>query len=176
MFGDKNAFLDKFKTCVRSRILDSQVLGDEFYTKEHTKPLFNKNEILSVQNLYVYHIILNTFKIMKTHTPISLYSCFTRSKRKETLFITPQHSHHFVFKASSIWNEIRNNNIFSLISDFSAGLSHIKSLTRDILYRKQKLGDQEEWSDENISMWFFFLFNKSLLMCSLPLNYLLEHL
>ena len=149
MFGDKNAFLDKFKTSVRTRSLDSQVLGEEFYRKEHTKPLFNKNKILAAQNLYVYHVILNTYKIIKTHIPISLYSCFTRSKRKESLFITPQYSQHFVFRASSLWNEIRNDTRFLLINDFSAGLSQVKSIIRDLLYQKQKLGDQDEWSDEN---------------------------
>ena len=149
MFGDKNAFLDKFKTSVRTRSLDSQVLGEEFYRKEHTKTLFNKNKILAAQNLYVYHVILNTYKIIKTHIPISLYSCFTRSKRKESLFITPQYSQHFVFRASSLWNEIRNDTRFLLINDFSAGLSQVKSIIRDLLYQKQKLGDQDEWSDEN---------------------------
>ena len=86
---------------------------------------------------------------MKTHTPISLYSCFTKSQRKETLLITPQHSHQFIFKASSIWNEVRTVENFSSFSDFSAGLSQVKAWTRSILHQQQKLGDQEGWSDEN---------------------------
>ena len=149
LFGDKAAYLDKFKTCVRIRTLDSQQLGKEFYTKEHTKPLFNENEILVVQSLYYYHVILNTYKIMKTHTPISLYSCFTKSRRKETLFITPQHSHHFIFKAISLWNEIRNVAKFSTTHDFSASLSQVKTWMKDLLHKRQRLGDQEEWSDDN---------------------------
>ena len=152
LFGDKDAYLDKFKTCVRARAPEEQKLGEEFYTKEHTKPLFNRHEILAVQNIYYYHIILSTYKIMKTHTPISLYSCFTRSKRKETLLITPQHSHHFVYKATSLWNEVRNLAPFSSVNDFSASLSQVKAWTKDILHRRQKLGDKEQWSDENFEI------------------------
>ena len=37
MFGDTDAFKEKFMTCARSRDIDSQILGAEFYTKEHTK-------------------------------------------------------------------------------------------------------------------------------------------
>ena len=152
LFGDKATYLDKFKTCVRTRSIDAQKLGEEFYTKEHTKPLFNERNILVVQSLYYYHIILSLYKIMKTHTPISLYSCYTKSRRKETLIITPQHSHNFVFKASSLWNEIRNVSKFSTISDFSASLSQIKIWMRELLHQRQMLGDQEEWCDENFSL------------------------
>ena len=105
LFGDKEAYLDKFKTCVRTRSFDSQQLGGEFYSNEHTKPIFNKHKILVAQGIYYYHVLLSLYKIIKTHTPISLYSCFTKSQRKETLLITPQHSLHFIFKASSLWNE-----------------------------------------------------------------------
>ena len=51
LFGDKATYLDKFKTCVRTRSIDAQKLGEEFYTKEHTKPLFNERNILVVQSL-----------------------------------------------------------------------------------------------------------------------------
>ena len=149
MFGDKEAYLNKFKTCVRARTIEKQKLGEEFYTKEHTKPLFNKHEIFMVQSLYYYHTMLSMYKILKTHTPISLYSCFTKSHRKETLLITPPHSHHYIFKASSLWNEIRNVAQFSSVYDFSASLSQVKTWLKIILHRRQSMGDQKEWSDEN---------------------------
>ena len=149
LYGDKEAYLNKFKTCVRTRTIDNQKLGEEFYAKEHTKPLFNKHKIFTVQSLYFYHTLFSLYKIIKTHVPISLYSCFTRSTRKETLLITPQHSHHFIYKSSSLWNEVRNTTQFSSLSDFSASLSQVKTWIRDTLYRRQKLGDDEEWSDEN---------------------------
>ena len=47
--------MNKFKTCVRCRPFGEQVLGSDFYKKEHSKPLFTSNDILSVHNLYKYH-------------------------------------------------------------------------------------------------------------------------
>ena len=149
MFGDKATYLNKFKTCARIRPRGTQVLGKEFYTKEHTKPLFNQHGIFVVQNLYYYHSILSIFKILKTHIPISLYSCFTKSQRKAALLVMPQHSHHFVYKASSLWNEVINNEQFSSINDFSAGLSQVKTCLKKMLHQRQSEGDRNEWSDEN---------------------------
>lgn len=148
LFGDKEAYLDKFRTCVRTRSLDDQTLGQEFYMREHSKPLFSKHEIFVVQNLYYYHTIVSFHKVMKTHTPISLFSCFTKSHRKESRMIIPHHSHQFIFKASSLWNEYAKS-MEETIDDFSLGFGHLKSWTKQLLYRRQKLGDQEEWSDEN---------------------------
>ena len=104
MFGDKAAYLEKFKTSVRSRAYGSQVLGSDFYVREHSKPLFNNQNIFTIQNLYHYHTLLDTFKIIKNHTPISMYSCFVISHRKDSLLITPSHSHNFMYNASSLWN------------------------------------------------------------------------
>ena len=62
--------------------------------------------------------------------------------------IIPHHSHQFIFKASSLWNEYAKS-MEETIDDFSLGFGHLKSWTKQLLYRRQKLGDQEEWSDEN---------------------------
>ena len=72
MFGDREAYLDKFRTCARTRKFEDQILGHEFYRKEHTKPLFNKHSIMNVHNLYLYHCVNDIFKILKFRTPISL--------------------------------------------------------------------------------------------------------
>ena len=53
LFGDKEAYLNKFETCARSRPLDNQFLGQEFYSREHTKPLFNQHGIMNVRNLHI---------------------------------------------------------------------------------------------------------------------------
>ena len=42
LFGDLDAYLDKLATCARVREFGKQKLGSKFYTKEHTKPLFNR--------------------------------------------------------------------------------------------------------------------------------------
>ena len=36
LFGDREAYIDKFKTCARTRMYGSQKLGEEFFSKEHS--------------------------------------------------------------------------------------------------------------------------------------------
>ena len=62
LFGEKQAYLEKFKTCCRTRPFGMQKLGAKFYKREHTKPLFHKNGILTYQNLYNYHVPFPLFK------------------------------------------------------------------------------------------------------------------
>ena len=146
LFGDKSAYLDKFMTCSRTRSIGNQKLGAEFYVKEPTKPLFNNNMIFTLQNLYYYHMTLNTYKILNTRVPISLYSMFTLSKRKETLLITPFPSKNFTYNACCIWNNIRE---LLAVNEFGVSISKIKNDLRKLLSTRQNLGDQEEWSHEN---------------------------
>ena len=152
LFGDRQAYLEKFETCVRARPTETQILGAEFHKKEHTKPLFNTKEILTTQNLYHYHTLLETYKIIKTHTPVSLYSCFKKSARKETLLITPQPSENFIYNGSSMWNMFRACPEGSEIEDFHVGVSYVKIKIRELLLRRQKQGDQEEWDESNFSI------------------------
>ena len=147
LFGDKSSYLDKFKTCARTRPIDNQTLGTGFYIKEHTKPIFKQNMILTVQNLYYYHMALNTYKILNSRVPISLYSMFTLSKRKETLLITPFPSNNFVYNACCIWNNIRD---LLSIKMFGIKISKIKNDLKQYLFSRQNLGDEIEWSDENV--------------------------
>ena len=62
--------------------------------------------------------------------------------------ITPHFSNNFVYKASKLWNKIR---IVLNITDFSDyNISSIKSKIKMHLHKTQNLGDQIEWSPENI--------------------------
>ena len=155
LFGDKAAYLNKFKTCVRTRAYEFQKLGQEFYIKEHTKPLFNKHEMLVSQHLYHYHTILNIFKILKTHTPISLHSCFqfTQSQRRALLLTPPANSHNFIYKASSLWNIFKTTVALNELKDLSISTSWVKHQLKAWLLKQQKLGDQNEWDDENFTLW-----------------------
>ena len=72
LFGDKEAYLNKFKTCVRARPVELQALGTSFYEREHTKPLFKLNNILCMHNLYTYHSFMEAFKILKLRLPTTL--------------------------------------------------------------------------------------------------------
>ena len=150
LFGDKVAYLNKFCTCARSRIFGNQILGADFYTKEHTKPLFREHGLLALQNLYNYHMALTTFKLLESKTPNSLFSCLKLSERKETLLISPFFSHNFVYNACSIWNIVRD-----YLSIFKFGCMKIGSMKyklREMLFKRQNLGDQIEWSVENFKL------------------------
>ena len=64
LFGDLEEYLNKSCTCVRARPYTgrgSQKLGKEYYCKEHTKPLFNNNDLLAVRNLHTYHCCIEIF-------------------------------------------------------------------------------------------------------------------
>ena len=87
LFGDKQAYLEKFKTCCRTRPFDMQKLGAQFYEREHTKPLFQKNGILTYQNLCNYHVCIETLKILKSKVPFPLFEQYTISSRNNMHFI-----------------------------------------------------------------------------------------
>ena len=58
LFGDREKFVDKFTTRNRTRVrpYSEQNLPSEFYIQDHNKPLFNKNTIINLKNLYFYHV------------------------------------------------------------------------------------------------------------------------
>ena len=74
--------------------------------------MFNKNKILNIFNLYVYHTFLSTFKILKTHTPVSLYNLFTQGCRDTNFLLIPPKvtldisKNNFLFNACTIWNSL----------------------------------------------------------------------
>ena len=145
MFGDREAFLDKFKTSARCRPFGEQVLGGKFYKKENTKPLFNEQQIMTVHNLYFYHCINDIFKILKYRTPISLFSLFKFSDRasKETLLIMPKPSDSYIYKATSIWNTVRQK-----IQLNSLTFTHhqLKSSIKRSIALTQQEGEPNEWN------------------------------
>ena len=71
MFGDNEAYHNKFKTAARVRPRELQKLGAEFYELEPSKPLFNKNNLLTVHHLYKYCCLLEMFEIIKLMIPIA---------------------------------------------------------------------------------------------------------
>ena len=110
LFGDKEAYLNKFKTCARTREFNHQNLTANFYRREHTKPLFNSKSIMNVKNLYIYHCANEIFKILKFRTPISMFELLNLSTRagKATLLVTPNPSNNFFYFGSLIWNVVRD--------------------------------------------------------------------
>ena len=128
LFGNKEKYLNNFKTCCRVRPVEEQILGQEHYEKEHTKPLFNKHNLMTVHNLYVYHCSMDKFKTLKYRIPISLYSLYLLSNRKEAFLITPLPNSQFIYNASKIWNIIRET---IAKSDLSISICSLKSTLKN---------------------------------------------
>ena len=146
LFGDNEAYANKFKTCARTRPYGEQILGSEFYEEEHTKPIFTHQNLLTVSNLYRYHCILELFKILKLRIPISMYLLFNRSKRKETLLITPTPSNNFTYMAAYMWNSFRH--ILEPF-DYSLTISSFRTKLKKSLHAAQQRFDKCMWFDAN---------------------------
>ena len=145
IFGDNESYQNKFMTCARARPLGSQCLGADFYRKESTKPLFAKHELLTIENLYRYRIIMELFKIVKFRAPMSLYSLLNISDRKDTLMITPSPTKNFIYKSAFHWNTFRKvlGNL-----DFYSSCSSVKNLLiQSLLGSQGRYG--ADWCDKN---------------------------
>ena len=149
LFGNKKAYLEKFKTCSRARPYPFQALTDEFYQLEHTKPLFKNKNILALQNLYTYHIFMETFKILKLRCPISIYDLFTLSSRKEITLITSFPSNDFIYRATTIWNIIAPK---LKLLDYSHNISLIKSTLKRALLKTQHSENQFDWTESDFDL------------------------
>ena len=134
-------------TCVRVRPFGHQKLGPEFYKKESTKPLFTSNDILTVHNLYKYHNTLGMYKILKIRIPISLYTLFKISDRKETLLLSQNSSCTFVDNSTRMWNEFREK--LSVYDFMATSIGSLKNRLKRHLLLTQKDHDKKEWCDLN---------------------------
>ena len=145
LFGDLKAFLDKHSTCSRTRAFEYQKLGHEFYCKEHTKPLFYKQQILSFKNLYNYQICIETLKILKFKYPLCLHRLFTLSPRNnENLLLARPRQSLFVSIRLHIWNSC-----VKLITQgekiFDTNIASFKTKVKKTLLEIQNAFDENEW-------------------------------
>ena len=147
IFGDNASYIDKFKTSARVRPLESQRLGADFYKKESTKPLFLKHELLAIENLYRLRIIVELYKIIKYRTPMSLFSLYKISDRKENRLITPTPTSQFIYKSAYHWNEFRK--VCSNLN-FTSPCSSIKNMAKKSLLRSQNRHGVD-WYESNFS-------------------------
>ena len=148
LFGDRQAYKDKFKTCARARPFGAQKLGAEFYRKENSKPLFLSNKLLTVHNLYKYHCTMETYKILKFRTPISLYSLFQLSNRKETLLCLTRTLTNYTMNSSKLWNTYRE---LLKVYEFTVSVSVLKGRLKDHLISIQKLHSTTEWYETDFT-------------------------
>ena len=129
--------------------MTKQNLTNDFFEKEHTKPLFTKHGILALRNLYTYHTFMEVLKILKLRVPLSLSDYFARSSRKETTLITAFPTHDFISRSTKIWNTIAPK--LKLI-DYSHKISAAKSSLKRMLLATQCSGDITFWNDYNFDV------------------------
>ena len=146
MFGDKDAYMDKFKTCARTRSFEDRFLGKDFFQGEPSKPLFHSNNLLTIHNLYKYHCIVELFKLIKLCTPMSIYELMKRSERRENYFISLPPSSLFDYQASNFWNKCRKSN--SEI-DFTTSIKIVKTKLKICLLETQNRHDMYVWHEFN---------------------------
>ena len=146
MFGDKEAYLNKMCTSARTRPKLDQKLGRDFYEKEHTKPLFKLNSLLTVHSLYKYTCLMEMFKIIKLEEPSSLLSLFHRSPRRPDYFITPHPSTSFIYQSSHMWNTCRKA---AKGIAFSSSTNLVKNCIKNSLLELQSSYQVEEWCEHN---------------------------
>ena len=149
LFGDKEAFLDKFRTTARARPFQNQLLGEDFYRREHTKPLFMKHKILAIRNLYTYHTYMELFKILKLRDPITIFEHFTTSDRKPTLIINELPAENFVSRSTKIWNAITPK---LKLTDYSAKIGSIRNSLKALLFRQQNSDDPITWISDKFNI------------------------
>ena len=145
------------------------------YTKEHTKPLFKKHDILTIHNLYPYYCLLELYKILKFRTPYSLYEIFRiidgRSGNLSLAVpITALQCQRrtFFYQSTLLWNNYYKKLLtpseaelhrdytttFDLTAckfvffDFSTKVGSFKSRLKHILFDLQCSGDEMSWHAE----------------------------
>ena len=126
----------------------NQLLGEHFYVKEHTKPLFKEHKILALHNLYTYHTLMEVSKILKLRSPISLHSQYNMSNRKETTIIVDTPAGNFVSRSSYLWNKIAPK---LKIFDFCFKLNSLKSNIRNALQELQHADNPLTWTSEDFN-------------------------
>ena len=142
LFGDKEAYLDKFKTSCRTRPIETQILGTAYYMKEHTKPLFHKHKILAFKNLYkIYQICLETLKRLKSKIPYYLFQLHPLSSRNNQNFlVAKRNSSLFITNRIKLWN-----NCVKVISIIHKPSLKPKYQNLNLIWKKSSKSSKRFW-------------------------------
>ena len=152
LFGDYEAYLNKLSTCARTRPYGHQKLGINFHQKEHTKPLLNNLQLLSVQNLFKYYCVSEIFKIMKFRCPYPLYDSINISIRDTSLtIILPEKKNTFLYVGAQTWNSIHKR-IVKSDCGLETSASLVKIRTKNIILECQAAGERDHWIDNNFQI------------------------
>ncbi len=149
LFGDREAYFEKFRTTARARPMGKQALDSKFYIKEHTKPLFKKHSILALENLYTYHCYLETYKIMKFRAPMVLFSGYKTSDRKPTLMIQPiGNVENHNTRSTKLWNTITPK---LKVSDLTMSIDCLRRKLKESLLVIQHKNSSLDWTSEDFN-------------------------
>lgn len=150
LFGDYEAYVNKFKTSARTRGFNNERLDASHYIKEHTKPLFSKHELLASYNIYNYHTCIETAKILLHKMPDKLHEQFSISKRKnENLLILKGNHDRYPNYQAQLWNEVVKNILEPEVSVTDVSISCLKSLMKSYFLKIQSSIDTIEWYPRN---------------------------
>ena len=166
LFGKKlNYDCEEFYlTCARARTY-AQHRESKSFSLEHTKPIFNENKILAIKNLHLYHTFMETLKVLKFYTPISIHKLFKfLPKNNKLLLSTPlmkleTSQQNFLYQATKIWNDLKDKILnkstpseTGLIisgntenSDLACSIGFVKNRLKQCLLAEQSGGDPNRW-------------------------------
>ena len=174
LFGDKLSYdhAEFYETCARVRTYQEHKSPKNFVL-EHTKPLFNKLNFLTLQNLYKLYIFNDIFKILKYHCPISILLRLQLNKFSHRQLLTmPKYKlnnsrNQFIFRGTAIWNAVSHkvfnspelhSNLNIIIpgscpnSDFSTSVGFTKNKLKKILQDIQSKGNPNIWIPTNFKL------------------------
>ena len=156
LFGDYDSFIEKFKTAARTRAFGEQYLGPSFYCKEHTKPIFIKNYLLTVHNLFKYMAINELAKLLCVSSPSVLLENLHISRRinKNMIILRNAKSKTFinnsVYIAPIYWNilvkKLKIPNLNQIV------LCNLKRRLKVYLLNKQNTGCPLTWEPDNTNL------------------------
>ena len=157
---------DYYNRCVRARTYNEHMNPN--YQLEHTKPIFKLLKLLTVHNLYNYHVTLETFNIIKFRKPYTLFEKIQVSNHNILSLIQPRirldiRENNFLCKSASIWNAVmpfifkkvpldsRGLEIPGSIpgSDITISITCVKNKLKRIILYIQALGYNLEWDPRN---------------------------
>ena len=170
IFGETLSFdhSEYYLSCARTKTYDEYVALKDFKL-EHTKPLFNKNSLLTLQNLYIARTLVELFKILKLQSPISIYNSLKFCPRTEHFkLLCPKFmlgiSRNNYLSSILMWNSCINklkdqpslsipnfnHGLALIIHDLTMPKSTFKNRLADYLLELQSKGDHNIWCQSNI--------------------------
>ena len=110
LFGESYSFdhPEYYYSCARTKTYAEHMAPNDF-TLEHTKPLFIKHRLLTMHNLYILRSLTELLKIIKYHSPISIYQFlnFSRSpsfRLQEPCIKLQISKRNYICSAIKLWN------------------------------------------------------------------------